>query len=112
MNHARITFVLLLIGLSKWLPSYSQTQVMTKGEFAHNPALKYHPLKESYQGTPISKGRYYNPDYPFLLTFKDVQKWKKQTNPNLEFKKTDTFQLPFLKSWIGLKTIRLMGLRG
>jgi len=94
MNYARITFVLLIIGLSKWLPSYSQTQVMTKGDFAHNPALKYHPLKQDCPGTPISNGRYYNPDYPFLLTFKDVRKWKKQTNPNLEFKKTDTFQLP------------------
>ncbi|MFM8994872.1 MAG: MBL fold metallo-hydrolase, partial [Bacteroidota bacterium] len=54
----------------------------------------YHPLKSDYLGTPVKNGRYHNPDYPFTLSFKDVRKWKKQTNPYLEFKKTDTFQLP------------------
>jgi len=102
MYQARITFALLIVGLSKSVTSHCQTQIMNKGEFAQNPALKYHPLKEGYQGTPISNGRYYNPDYPFLLTFKDVRKWKKQTNPFLSFKKTDTFQLPISKDldWI------------
>lgn len=64
------------------------------GKYAHNPALKYHPMKLDYLGTPLKNGRYHNPDYPFLLSFKDVRKWKKQTNPYLEFKKSDTFQLP------------------
>ncbi|MFM6952529.1 MAG: MBL fold metallo-hydrolase, partial [Bacteroidota bacterium] len=70
------------------------SHVVLDGAYAFNQALKYHPLKADYLGTPVKNGRYHNPDYPFTLSFKDVRKWKKQTNPYLEFKKTDTFQLP------------------
>lgn len=70
------------------------SRVVVEGKYAFNGALKYHPLKSDYLGTPLKNGRYHNPDYPFLLSFKDVRKWKKQTNPFLEFKKSDTFQLP------------------
>lgn len=70
------------------------SRVVVEGAYAFNESLKYHPLKSDYLGTPLKNGRYHNPDYPFLLSFKDVRKWKKQINPYLAFKKTDTFQLP------------------
>ena len=102
MNQARMYIALLLFGVSTGSTSFGQTESMIKEEFAHNPALKYHPLKLEYKGTPISKGRYFNPDYPFLLSFKDVRKWKKQTNPYEQLKKSDTFQLPISQdlNWI------------
>ena len=53
------------------------SRVVVEGKYAFNEALKYHPLKSDYMGTPLKNGRYHNPDYPFLLSFKDVRKWKK-----------------------------------
>lgn len=80
----------------------SHSVVKVFGDYAYNPDLPYHPLKKDCLGTPIQKGRYHNPDYPFTLSFKDVRKWKKQTNPYLDFKKSDTFELPISPniSWI------------
>lgn len=88
--------------------SYNLTsRVVVDGAYAFNEALKYHPMKSDYLGTPLKNGRYHNPDYPFLLSFKDVRKWKKQTNPYLAFKKTDTFQLPVAAdlSWMNNDSI-------
>ena len=59
MNQARMYIALLLLGVSTGSTSFGQTESMIKEEFAHNPALKYHPLKQDCKGTPISKGRYF-----------------------------------------------------
>lgn len=66
-----------------------------------NPNLKFHPNLDSifsvnkpWCGNPLINNRYIHPDYPFTLTFKDFRKWKKRINPQLEFKKQDTFELP------------------
>ena len=50
--------------------SYNLTsRVVVDGAYAFNEALKYHPMKSDYLGTPLKNGRYHNPDYPFLLSF-------------------------------------------
>ncbi len=57
--------------------------------------LQYLPGQE---GARISKeGRYYHPDFPFVLSWRDVLRWKSSPNPYAEQKKKDTWRPKVVK---------------
>ncbi len=57
--------------------------------------LSYLP---DHEGARISsEGRYYHPDFPFELSWRDVFRWKSGTNPYSEQKKKDTWRAKVVK---------------
>ncbi len=64
--------------------------------FASNPALPF--ILKNWQGNPVSStGRFFHPEYPFELNWKDVAKWKSKPNPYAKAKKTETWRASVVK---------------
>ncbi len=68
-------------------------------QFVSNPALPLILPKEKWKGTPMNaQGRFFHPDYPFELSWRDVFKWKLlHKNPYAEKKKNDSWKPTVVK---------------
>lgn len=65
-------------------------------QFSSNPALP--SLPNEWPGSPINKeGRFFHPDFPFSLGWRDVLKWQLSPNPYREQKKHSTWRHPVVK---------------
>ena len=65
-------------------------------QYLSNPDLPF--ISEKYRGSPISSsGRFYHPEYPFELGWKDVAKWKSRRNPYAAAKRKETWRARVVK---------------
>lgn len=93
-------------------------------KYLSNPALP--TISQDWKGSPVdSQGRFFHPDYPFSLSWKDVLKWQLSANPYREQKKKDRWKAAVIKDdsflngshdlsvWLGHASFffRLNGLR-
>ena len=71
---------------------YAQKQPLHS--YTSNPTLKSLKSKELWAGNPLDKdGRFINREFPFWPEAKELWKWQRETNPQKEQKKNDTFKL-------------------
>lgn len=71
---------------------YAQKQPIHS--YTSNPTLKSLKSKELWAGNPLDKdGRFINREFPFWPEAKELWKWQRETNPQKEQKKNDTFKL-------------------
>ncbi len=64
--------------------------------YRSNPSLP--TILNNWKGTPQHRnGRFFHPEYPFQLGWKDVLKWQMTENPYREQKKKDTWRASVIK---------------
>lgn len=64
--------------------------------YLSNPALP--TILKDWRGNPLSEGgRFFHPDYPFELEWKDILKWKSMPNAYRKQKKHDTWRAAIVK---------------
>lgn len=92
--------------------------------YTSNTALK--TIAKDWQGTPLDQeGLFINPEFPTILSFREILKYLTTRNPQRSIKKHDTWRIPVLKNdawlnnpadkivWLGHASffIQLAGLR-
>lgn len=69
--------------------------------YTSNPALK--TLAKDWQGTPLDQdGLFINPEFPTILSFREIVKYLTTRNPQRSIKKHDSWRIPVLKNDVWL----------
>ncbi len=69
--------------------------------YTSNPVLR--TIRQGWSGTPLNQdGLFINPEYPTILSIREILKFITQRNPQREIKKHDTWRIAVLKddSWL------------
>lgn len=78
---------------------FTNAQTMNISKYISNPNLKTIKDSSLWKGNPLDeKGLFTNHEFPFVPLFNDVWKWQRETNPQKNDKKNDSFQLAILKN--------------